>query len=308
MQKLRIVFMGSPEFAVPSLEAVNVAGHELVAVVTGTDKRRGRGNELSATPVKKRALELGIPVIEADSMRDQVVEDRLRSLHADLFIVVAFKVLPKSLLRLPKIGSINVHASLLPKYRGAAPIHWAIKRGETETGVTIFFLDEQVDTGKYLLQVRVPIGAEDTTGDIYRVLMHVGAESLGKAVAMISAGTFTLTAQDDSQATPAPKLFQEDAKIDYSWSAQEMVNHVRAMNPFPMAWVYLDGKKLKVLRVRCAEREGRFPEKTITVDEHRMILGTRDGYVEFLEVQMEGKKVTRASDFIRGYQGACELA
>jgi methionyl-tRNA formyltransferase len=307
MRRMRIVFMGSPEFAVPSLEAVNAAGHELVAVVTGTDKRRGRGSECSATPVKKRALELGIPVIEADSMRDLVLEDRLRSLHADLFIVVAFKVLPKTVLSIPNIGSVNVHASLLPKYRGAAPIHWAIKRGETETGVTIFFLDEQVDTGKYLLQVRVPIGAEDTTGDLYRVLMRVGAESLGKAIALISGEAFTLTAQDDSQATSAPKLFQEDAKIDFSWSAAQIVNHVRGMNPFPMAWVYLDGKKLKVLRVRGAEGERCFPEKSITVDEHRMVVGTSDGHVEFLEVQLEGKKVTHASDFIRGYQGAYEL-
>lgn len=252
-KKLRIVFMGNPEFAVPSLEALHHAGQEIVAVVTGTDKKRGRGNELSPSVVKRKAIELGLLVIEQDSMREPEFADRLRSLNADLFIVVAFKVLPPALLDIPSIGSINLHASLLPKYRGAAPIHWAVIRGESETGVTVFFLDEQVDTGKYLLQDRMLIGPDDTTGDVYSSLMKLGANSLVRSVEMISSGKYTLTEQDDTMSTSAPKIFPEQAKIDLSMSALEVVNHIRGMNPYPSAWTLVDGKKLKVYRSKRYE-------------------------------------------------------
>lgn len=295
--------MGNPEFAVPSLEALHRAGNDIVGVVTGTDKKRGRGSELSPSPVKSKALELGLTVIEADSMRDPDVETKLRALNPDLIVVVAFKVLPASLLAVPRVGSINLHASLLPKYRGAAPIHWAIKRGESETGVTIFFLDEQVDTGKYLLQKRVQIGPEDTTGDLYSRLMSLGAEALVEAVERIKAGGFELTRQDDTLATSAPKLFAEDAKIDFGQKSVEVVNHVRAMNPFPMAWVTLDGKKLKVLKVVIGEVGQFLAPGQVMVLGDKFIVGTSDGSVELTTVQLEGKKVASGSDFVRGYQG-----
>lgn len=295
--------MGNPEFAVPSLEALYRAGNEIVGVVTGTDKKRGRGSELSPSPVKAKALELGLPIIEADSMRDTEVESKLRALNPDLFVVVAFKVLPATLLAVPRVGSINLHASLLPKYRGAAPIHWAIKRGESETGVTIFFLDEQVDTGNYLLQKRVQIGPDDTTGDLYGRLMSLGADALVEAVERIKAGGFELTRQDDSLATSAPKLFAEDAKIDFNRKSVDVLNHVRAMNPFPMAWVTLDGKKLKVLKVAIGDA-GRFLSPgQVLITGGQFIVGTSDGCVEFVSVQLEGKKVASGSDFVRGYQG-----
>jgi methionyl-tRNA formyltransferase len=299
--------MGNPEFAVPSLEALHRAGFNIVSVVTGSDKKRGRGSELSPSPVKAKALELGLPVIEADSMRDPEVEKKLRALSPDLFVVVAFKVLPMSLLKVPRVGSINLHASLLPKYRGAAPIHWAIKRGESETGVTIFFLDEQVDTGSYLMQKRVQIGPEDTTGDVYSGLMSLGADALVEAVERIKAGGFELTRQNDALATSAPKLFAEDAKIDFGQKAVDVVNHVRAMNPFPMAWVMLDGKKLKVLKVAIGEAGLLTGPGEVLVLGEKLIVGTGDGCVELEIVQLEGKKVTSGSDFVRGYQGNYQL-
>ncbi len=295
--------MGNPEFAVPGLEALHRAGNEIVAVVTGSDKKRGRGSELSPSPVKAKALELGLPVIEADSMRDPDVEPKLRALNPDLIVVVAFKVLPASLLKIPKVGSINLHASLLPKYRGAAPIHWAIKRGESETGVTIFFLDEQVDTGSYLLQERVEIGSNDTTGDLYGRLMRLGADALVEAVERIKSGSYQLTKQDDSLATSAPKLFAEDAKIDFNQKSVDVVNHVRAMNPFPMAWIMLDEKKLKVYKIVIGEDALLSSPGQVSVSGDEFLVGTSDGCVSLSMVQLEGKKATSGSDFVRGYQG-----
>jgi len=307
MNSFRLIFMGNPEFAVPSLEALYRAGYDIVGVVTGTDKKRGRGSELSPSPVKVKALELGLPVIEADSMRDPEVEAKLRALSPDLIVVVAFKVMPTALLRVPRVGSINLHASLLPKYRGAAPIHWAIKRGESETGVTIFFLDEQVDTGSYLLQKRVPVGLDDTTGDIYGRLMSLGADTLVEAVERIKMGGFELTPQDDALATSAPKLFAEDAKVDFHQKTVDVVNHVRAMNPFPMAWVTLDGKKLKVLKVVIGEAGQLLGPGQVLSSVDKLVVGTSDGCVELVLIQLEGKKVASGSDFVRGYQGDYRL-
>ncbi len=295
--------MGNPEFAVPALEALHQAGNDIVAVVTGSDKKRGRGSELSPSPVKAKALELGLPVIEADSMRDPELESKLRALDPHLFVVVAFKVLPVSLLKVPRNGSINLHASLLPRYRGAAPIHWAIKRGETETGLTIFFLDEQVDTGKYLLQKRVTIGADETTGDIYQRLMVLGADALVEAVELIKTGNYTLIPQDESQATSAPKLFADDAKIDFGQKSVSVVNHVRAMNPFPMAWTTLDGRKLKVLTAKSVIVDETLQPVEVRIMGGKFIVGTVDGCVELVLVQLEGKNVTSGMDFVRGYQG-----
>jgi methionyl-tRNA formyltransferase len=308
MNSFRLIFMGNPDFAVPSLEALNSAGNEIVAVVTGTDKKRGRGSELTPSPVKAKALELGLHVVEADSMRNLDVELKLRALNADLFVVVAFKVLPVSLLKIPRVGSINLHASLLPKYRGAAPIHWAIKRGESETGVTIFFLDEQVDTGKYLLQKRVDIGPQDTTGDVYGRLMSVGAEALVEAVERIKGGGYELVPQNDADATSAPKLFTEDARIHFGQKSVDVVNHIRAMNPFPMAWINLDGKKLKVLSAISAKADVTLHPAEVRVMGEKLVVGTGDGCVELTLVQLEGKKVTTGSDFIRGYQGEYRLS
>jgi methionyl-tRNA formyltransferase len=293
---LRIVFMGSPDFAVPSLEALCAGPHRPVAVVTGPDKRRGRGNTLSPTPVKECALRHGIPVIETDSLKDPAIHAELSALRPDLFVVVAFKILPKALLEVPAIGSVNVHASLLPKYRGAAPIHWAIVNGETETGVTIFFLNEGVDTGGILLQATTPIGPDETTGDVYYRLMRVGAETLMVAVENIWKGGYTLNPQSEAHASPAPKVFPDDALLPLDLPAEQIRQRIRGFNPAPGAWVWLDGKKLrvhesKIIRKSEYERADRFQFMTPT------------DVIRFTVVQLEGKAKQPADEFIRGYAG-----
>jgi methionyl-tRNA formyltransferase len=293
---LRIVFMGSPEFAVPSLAALSAAGHTPIAVVSGSDKRRGRGNILTPTPVKAKAIELGIPVLEADSLKDAAIQASLAALKPDLFVVVAFKILPTSLLAVPRIGSINAHASLLPKYRGAAPIHWAIANGETETGVTIFFLNEGIDTGGIFTSARTPIGPDETTGDVYERLMRLSAETLVGAVDSIAKGDVSLQPQDDSLSTPAPKVWPDDAWLDLSMPAQAVKNHVRAFNPFPGAWLKLDGKKLRVHSVdvwNASQSSGNDP----------LVIRTGDGHIRMTEIQLEGKARMDADSFANGYSG-----
>lgn len=295
-EAMRIVFMGSPEFAVPSLEALAGSAHKPVAVVTGPDKRRGRGSTLSPTPVKACALKHGIPVIETDSLKDPVTQAALAALRPDLFVVVAFKILPKALLEMPTIGSVNVHASLLPKYRGAAPIHWAIVNGETETGVTIFFLNEGVDTGGILLQASTPIGDDETTGDVYHRLMGLGAETLLDAVEKIWKGEYTLRAQSDALATPAPKLFPDDALLPLDLSATQIRNRVRGFSPTPGAWLWLDGKKLRIHScevIRLSECDRKDPLTLILSGEA----------LRFTSVQLEGRSIQSADDFVRGYAG-----
>jgi len=294
---LRIVFMGSPEFAVPSLDALARGAHKPVAVVTGPDKRRGRGNTLSPTPVKACAQSHGIPVIETDSLKDPDTQTALAALQPDLFVVVAFKILPKALLDLPSIGSVNVHASLLPKYRGAAPIHWAVVNGETETGVTVFFLNEGIDTGGIVLQRKTPIGENDTTGDVYGRLMHLGAEALSDAVNRIWIGEYTLVRQTDADASPAPKLFPEDALLPLKASASQIRNRVRGFNPNPGAWVWLDGKKLRIHEceiIRIAECTEGDP----------LSIPLADSAIRFTSVQLEGRSKQSADEFVRGYSGA----
>jgi methionyl-tRNA formyltransferase len=295
-EALRIVFMGSPEFAVASLEMLAHSAHKPVAVVTGPDKRRGRGNALSSTPVKSCAQSHGIPVIETDSLKNPDTQAALADLRPDLFVVVAFKILPKSLLEIPRIGSVNVHASLLPKYRGAAPIHWAIVNGETETGVTIFFLNEGIDTGSIVHQAKTPIGDSETTGDVYQRLMHLGAEALLTAVDQIWKGEYALNPQSEERSTPAPKLFPDDALLSFEMSASQIRNRVRGFNPSPGAWVWLDGKKLRIHSceyIRISECEGSDP---LTIPLH-------DEAVRFTTVQLEGRSVQSADEFVRGYAG-----
>lgn len=295
-EPMRIVFMGSPEFAVPSLNALAIGKHKPVAVVTGPDKRRGRGNTLSPTPVKTCAQSHGIPVIEADSLRDPATQAAIAKLHPDLFVVVAFKILPKALLEVPTIGSVNVHASLLPKYRGAAPIHWAVVNGDTETGVTIFFLNEGVDTGGIVLQRKTPIGANDTTGNLYQRLMKLGAEALVDAVHYIWIDDYTLTGQSDALATPAPKLFPDDAMLPFHLPAEQIRNRVLGFNPSPGAWVWLDGKKLRIHECEI-----------IRVNEYNradpLTIPVLSSAIRFTQVQLEGKSKQSAEEFVRGYTG-----
>lgn len=299
---MRIVFMGSPDFAIPSLEKLHQSDHEIVSVVSNVDKRRGRRAKPSPTPVKARALELDLPVIEVEDLNSQTFYKQLEALQADLFVVVAFRILPPELLKLPKKGSVNLHASLLPKYRGAAPIHWAVMNGETQTGCTIFFLDEQVDTGQIIAQRATNIGINETTGDVYNRLKEMGSELLAEAVDDISRGSFELSRQNHDEAIPAPKLFTEDCKVDFDRPAKQVHDKIRGLSPFPTAWTTLDDKKFNMYR------SGLGPDKTLPpgklqMDGNQLLAGCGTGTVILKEVQLQGKRQMSGKDFMNGYSG-----
>lgn len=299
---MKIVFMGSPDFAIPSLEKLLASGHEIAAVVSNPDKRRGRGSETSPTAVKAKALKAGLPVISVENLEADSFAEELRALKADLFVVVAFRILPKKVLEIPSIGSINLHASLLPKYRGAAPIHWAIMNGEEKTGCTVFFLDEKVDTGSIIRQAETPIGSNETTGDLYERLKKLGSELLLDSVNDIANDSYTLTPQDDSRATPAPKLFTEDCRIDFDHPAEEIHNKIRGLSPFPTAWAELDDLKFNMYRSRVAET-GRLKPGEIGLHDGEMMVGTADRDLILDEVQIQGKRRMSGKDFMNGYSG-----
>lgn len=303
---MNIVFMGSPGFAIPSLERIHQSEHTIKAVVSNVDKRRGRGSKTSPTPVKTKALELGLPVIEVEDLSSDDFADQLNTLGADLFVVVAFRILPKQILEIPKIGSVNLHASLLPKYRGAAPIHWAVMNGEKETGCTIFFLDEQVDTGNIVAREKTPIGENETTGEVYARLEKMGSELLLKAINKIDSGSYELQRQDHESATPAPKLFRDDCHIDFSRPAQKVHNKIRGLSPFPTAWAYWNGEKFNIYRSRVGEKWKANPGEFL-VKGDKLFVGCADNTVELLEVQLPGTKRMSASEFVRGYEIEGEL-
>ncbi len=298
-----IVFMGSPDFALPSLQKLHQSSHEITAVVSGKDKRRGRGSETSPTPVKARALELGLPVIEVEDLNSAEFENQLRELNADLYVVVAFRILPENILAIPAIGSVNLHASLLPKYRGAAPIHHAIMNGETETGCTVFMLDQNVDTGQIISQKSTEIGENETTGDLYNRLKKMGSDILVKAVDDIENNEHELRAQDHSKATPAPKLFKEDCKVSFDNQAQKVHNKIRGLSPFPTAWAELDDLKFNLYRSKMG------PEKDLSggelaMEDDKLLAGCADGKTVILEeVQLQGKRKMSGKDFMNGYSG-----
>ena len=294
--------MGSPDFAVPSLEKLHESGHEIAAVVSNIDKRRGRGGKKTPTPVKARALELKLPVIEVDDLGEEWFEKELENLNPDLFVVVAFRILPKDLLSIPRRGSINLHASLLPKYRGAAPIHRAVMNGEKRTGCTIFFLDEAVDTGLIITQKETPIGENETTGDLYERLKRMGANLLVDTVDRIESGNYTTRKQDDSRATPAPKLFTDDCKVDFNRPAREVHNKIRGLSPFPTAWAELDDLKFNMYRSEIGPDKELKPGQ-LRMEGDRLLVGCSDGTVVLKEVQIEGKRRMSGKDFMNGYSG-----
>ena len=298
---MNIVFMGSPDFAIPSLEEIHNSHHNITAVVSNIDKRRGRGSDKAPTPVKAKAIELGLDVIEVEDLKSQEFEDALLKLEADLFVVVAFRVLPKKILDIPKIGSINLHASLLPKYRGAAPIHWAVINGEEKTGCTIFFLDEKVDTGNIILQKEVNISNTDTTGDVYQRLMQEGSIQLLNAINLIESGDYSLQSQQNSNATPAPKLFNENTRINFNQSSIDIHNLIRGLNPFPIAWTTCNGEKVKIFKSKPGTYAnidaGELVEK-----EGKLLVGCKDGTLEIIELQLPGKKRMSATEFINGFE------
>jgi methionyl-tRNA formyltransferase len=313
---MNIVFMGTPEFAVPSLRILLDHRYTVSAVVTAPDKPRGRGQLVSPTPVKEFALAHGLPVLQPERLRDEHFAETLRALDPDLFIIVAFRILPKDIYTIPRLGAFNLHGSLLPRYRGAAPINWAIINGEKESGVTTFFLQEKVDTGGIILRKRTPISSEMNAGQLHDELMVLGAAAVLETVQMIDHGRVVLQAQDDTLATPAPKIFKDDCRIDWSKSARAVHDFIRGLSPHPAAWSGLGGKAVKIFRTQIASAgphtaapDGEMASAPVSSMKPGMVrsegahlyAGTADGDLEILELQLEGKKRLTAAEFLRGH-------
>jgi methionyl-tRNA formyltransferase len=302
---LRVVFCGTPEFAVPTLEAVLAAGHEVALVVTQPDRAAGRGMEMHAPPVKRVALERGIPVVQPEKIKNNVeFRGLLEGIAPDVILVVAYgRIIPQWMLDLPRLGNINLHGSLLPRYRGAAPIQWAVANGETVTGVTTMRLDAGLDTGDMLLARAVPIGVEETAVDVYETLAPVGAELMVETLIGLEAGTLYPQKQDHALATLAPILTREDGLIDFARTAKEIYDRWRGFQPWPGAHTLLRGKKLIVHQMKLLRHTFEGEVGVLMVEGDLLRVGCAVGTVlELAEVQMEGKKRMTAAEFLRGYQ------
>ena len=297
---MRIVFLGTPDFAVASLRtlvaAAPASGHEVVGVVTATDKRGGRGGKrLLESAVKRYAVAAGLPVLQPRTLKGPRFLAALRAWRADLQVVVAFRMLPRAVWGMPPLGTVNVHGSLLPAYRGAAPIHWAVINGERETGVTVFALRHAIDTGDVLLQRRAPIGPDETTGEVYGRLMHLGAEALVEAVDLLGAGTAEAIPQDPTAASHAPKLFRDDCRVDWSAPAKTCHDRIRGLSPVPTAFAEYEGAEVKLLRSRLAGASSVLPEgKFVALTEGGSrgvgVVCGDGGVVELVEVKPAGKR------------------
>jgi methionyl-tRNA formyltransferase len=300
---MRLVYMGTPQFAVQPLRALAAAGHEIVGVVTRTDKPAGRGRVLAAPPVKQAALEMGLAVFQPKRVREPEFIAKLRELNPEAIVVAAYgQILPKEILVLPGFGCINVHASLLPLYRGAAPINWAIIRGERETGITIMQMDEGMDTGAILLQESMPIGPRDTAGTLTEKLSALGAKLVTAALPQIEAGKLSPLAQDSSRATMAPLLKKELGQIDWTLSALEIHNRIRGLSPWPGAYSFLDSKMVKIIESETSPGSGE-PGALVERDTNTLEAGTGSGLLRIVSIQPEGKKPMTAGEFLRGHRG-----
>lgn len=295
--------MGTPEFAVPSLDILVKNGYDVVAVITATDKMGGRGGKkLLQSAVKKYAVANDIPVLQPKNLKSPQFVEELRSYKADLQIVVAFRMLPVVVWDMPPIGTFNLHGSLLPKYRGAAPIHWAVINGEKETGVTTFFLQHQIDTGNILFSAKTPISEHDTTGDVHDRLMRIGAETVLKTVKAIESGDYTPQVQDESLVSHAPKLHDHTCEIDFDNPTKKVYNFIRGLSPYPIAWTTLDDKKLKIYQCQ-SEYEGHEIEPGEFIhDKKTLKITTRDGFILLNELQLAGRKRMKTADFLNGYK------
>jgi len=319
LNSFRIVFMGTPEFAVASLDALVKAGYNIVGVVTAPDKPAGRGMKMQQSEVKKYALKHGLKVLQPEKLKDPVFLEELKSLQADLQVVVAFRMLPEIVWNMPPKGTINLHGSLLPQYRGAAPINWAVINGEKETGVTTFKLKHEIDTGDILLQESFPVGENETAGDVHDKMKDIGAQLLVKTVQGLVDSTITETPQaeikretpdtdsrlttPDSQLKHAPKIFTATSKIDWNKTVDEIHNLIRGLSPFPGAFTELGDQTIKIFKsekehIIPTSRPGRWESDKRTY----LKFAAKDGYIHLKDVQLEGKKRMEIEDFLRGYR------
>ena len=311
---MKIVYMGTPEFAVESLKRLVEGGYNVVAVITMPDKPMGRhGSVLQASPVKQYAVSQGLKVLQPEKLKDEAFVEELRSLNADLQIVVAFRMLPEVVWNMPPMGTFNLHASLLPQYRGAAPINWAVMNGDTETGITTFFLKHEIDTGEVIQQVKVPIADTDNVEVVYDKLMMLGGDLVLETVDAIINGTVKSIPQEEMFASeaelrPAPKIFKETCRIDWNKGVKGVYDHVRGLSPYPAAWTELCAEegKPQVLKIYETEKifaEHHLPVGMVDTDQKTYFrIAVKDGFVNLLSLQLAGKKRMEVGDFLRGYR------
>lgn len=311
MNDLRIVFMGTPEFAVPSLDKLLQAGYNIVGVITAPDKHAGRRMQLQQSAIKKIAFEKGLKILQPEKLKSEDFLKELKNLHADLQIVVAFRMLPEVVWNMPSMGTINLHASLLPQYRGAAPINWVIINGEKETGATTFKLQHQIDTGDILLQQKIYIGEDETAGELHDRMKEIGADLLVKTIDGLADETLKHIPQsslspnggESERGLHAPKLSTETSKINWNKNVDEVYNLIRGLSPYPAAFTILNGKTLKIYKAKkeiinleIASGENKTDRKTF------LKFACADGYISITELQLEGKKKMTVEEFLRGYR------
>lgn len=299
---MTIIFMGTPEFAVPSLKAMIRAGYTPTTVVTGPDRPRGRGQKVTPTPVKKEAEAHNLPVLQPESVHDPAFAGDIRALAPDIIVVVAYRILPPAVFTPARLGAFNLHASLLPAFRGAAPINRAIMEGAEETGVTTFFLEEKVDTGPIILQKRTAIDPNETAGELHDRLKEMGAEAVVETVRRIENDTVDPVPQDDSRASPAPKIHREDCRIPWQNPALQVHNHIRGVSPYPGAWTMHDDTMLKIYRSRVADDRNTGPPGTVLSTHGELTVACGEGAVTVTDIQQPGGSVLSAVDFLNGYE------
>ncbi len=303
MAGLRIVFMGTPEFAVPSLKILVDNGVDIAGVITAPDKPQGRGKKIGESAIKTYSKSEGLNILQPANLKDESFLKKLKKLNADLQVVVAFRMLPDVVWQMPELGTFNLHASLLPQYRGAAPINWAIMNGEKETGVTTFFLKREIDTGNILFQQKEKILEEDNVGSLYGRLMDSGAKLVFKTVKAIESGNYAERPQKIfGELKKAPKIFKENCEIDWKKSAEEIRNFVRGLSPYPGAWTNMHGHHLKVFDVLVRKDAGSRDPGLFEKQDQGIIVNSADNKLELLEIQLEGKKRMKASELLRGYR------
>jgi methionyl-tRNA formyltransferase len=303
MSKIKnIVFMGTPDFAVASLDTLFQSNFKVVGVITAPDKPAGRGKKLQSSAVKKYALEKNLKVLQPTNLKDKSFQEELKALNADIFVVVAFRMLPESVWNMPPLGSVNLHGSLLPQYRGAAPINWAVINGEKETGVSTFFLQHEIDTGKIIFKDRTSISEDDTAGTIHDKLMEMGADLILKTIEAIDSGNYPQEEQDHITAIKhAPKIFKEDCRINWNQDRETIHNHIRGLSPFPTAWTTLEGLNVKIYLTAKNENKAKLKPGELFFEKEALWVGTKDKNLEILELQLAGKKRMPAKSFIQGF-------
>lgn len=305
MEKLRIVFMGTPEFAVGILDTIVKNNFEVVGVITAADKPAGRGQKIKYSAVKEYALDNNLKLLQPTNLKDDTFLEELNSLNANLQVVVAFRMLPKAVWEMPKFGTFNLHASLLPNYRGAAPIHWAIINGETKTGVTTFFIDDKIDTGATILSKEVGISSEENAGVLHDTLMNLGSEAVVETLKLIEAGKAQPKPQVDSDdIKTAYKLNKDNCKIDWNKSGKEIHDLIRGLSPYPSAWTFIKDKEqewnVKIYEAKFTPENHSLPAGKILTTKKEMKIATIDGYIEIAQLQFPGKKNLKTAELLNG--------